>query len=96
MIEPAGYGAAVLFGPGVWNFQDTVDHLLACGGAAQVATPQGLAQVVRRLACDSLLRSQLGAAARRFVFSQQGATAKTVTILDQLLGQPRAVLEQAA
>jgi hypothetical protein len=28
MIEPAGYGATLLFGPNTWNFKDVVDLLL--------------------------------------------------------------------
>src|SRR6202035_1897253 len=37
MIEPAAYGAAVLFGPHVWNFRDTAARLLSAGAARQVA-----------------------------------------------------------
>src|SRR5205814_9916053 len=37
MIEPAAYGAAVLFGPHVWNFRDTATRLVKAGAAIQVA-----------------------------------------------------------
>ena len=37
MIEPAAFGAAVVFGPHVWNFKDTAARLTAAGGAYQVA-----------------------------------------------------------
>ncbi len=89
MIEPAGYGAAVLFGPGVWNFQDTIDHLLAQGGAVQLATAEDLESTVRSLVADAARRTALGAAARAFVLSQQGATARTVEILERQLGTGR-------
>ena len=85
MIEPAGYGAAVTFGPGVWNFQDTVDHLLACRGAIQVATADELCRTIGELAVDEARRKRLGDAAKSFVQSQHGATARTIEILDQLL-----------
>jgi len=29
MLEPAGHGAAVLFGPNTWNFRDIVQELLS-------------------------------------------------------------------
>ncbi len=93
MIEPAGYGAAVTFGPGVWNFQDTVDHLLACGGAIQVATAEELEQQTDCLIRDRERRSTLGDAARRFVLSQHGATARTIQILDRLLPQADAAAQ---
>jgi 3-deoxy-D-manno-octulosonic-acid transferase len=85
MIEPAGYSAAVVFGPGVWNFQDTVNHLLACGGARQVTTPDELSNVLDRLTSASDERRQLGEAARSFVRSQHGATDQTISILERLL-----------
>jgi len=96
MIEPAGYGAAVVFGPGVWNFQDTVDHLLACGGAVQVATAEELGRVVGELAADAGRRQQLGDAARAFVLSQHGATAKTIELLDGLMPALPAQSSEAA
>ena len=85
MIEPGGYGAAVTFGPGVWNFRDTVDHLLACGGAIQVATAEELRRIVAELAADEGRRRRLGDAARSFVQSQHGATVRTIEILTDLL-----------
>jgi 3-deoxy-D-manno-octulosonic-acid transferase len=85
MIEPAGYGAAVVVGPGVWNFQDTVNHLLACRGAVQVATPYELGRVLDTLASNSGQRRNLGNAARTFVLSQHGATNRTIGVLDRLL-----------
>ena len=37
MMEPAAYGASVMFGPHVANFRDTVDQLLERNAARQVA-----------------------------------------------------------
>jgi 3-deoxy-D-manno-octulosonic-acid transferase len=85
MIEPAGYGAAVIVGPGVWNFQDTVNHLLACGGIVQVTSPRELTEVMGRLLADRQKRDKLGQAASSFVRTQSGATMRTVELLDQLL-----------
>ena len=85
MIEPAAYGAAVLFGPHVWNFHDTVRRLLDAGAAVQVTDAVSLEAAVRRLLDDAAERARLGAAAYRFVRQQQGATERTVELLQPLL-----------
>jgi 3-deoxy-D-manno-octulosonic-acid transferase len=84
MIEPAAYGAAVIFGPHVWNFQDTAARLVEAGAAVQISNAQKLEIVVERLLGDSRQRQALGARARDFVRSQQGATERTMACLDRL------------
>jgi 3-deoxy-D-manno-octulosonic-acid transferase len=85
MIEPAACGAAVVFGPHVWNFKEDAARLLAAGAACQVGDAGELEQVVTRLVADSTERRQRGEAARAFVLQQQGATQRTVDLLDELL-----------
>jgi 3-deoxy-D-manno-octulosonic-acid transferase len=85
MIEPAAYGAAVLWGPHVWNFHDTVQRLLAEGAAVQVADAAALEATVQRLVQDRSERERLGTAAQRFVLQQQGATKRTIDLLADLL-----------
>jgi 3-deoxy-D-manno-octulosonic-acid transferase len=75
----------VVFGPHVWNFRDTVRRLLNVGGAVQVADAASLAATVRRLLADRAERERLGTAGRRFVTEQQGATERTLILLDRLL-----------
>jgi 3-deoxy-D-manno-octulosonic-acid transferase len=84
MIEPAAYGAAVVFGPHVWNFRETATRLVQEGAAIQVADAKDLETTVRRLLADVSERRQLGDAARRFVLQQQGATERTLTLLDRV------------
>jgi len=93
MIEPAAYGAAVVWGPHVWNFRDTVQRLLAKDAAVQVADAAALGMTVQGLVQDRAERERLGAAAQRFVLQQQGATQRTIDLLDDLLPAQR---EQAA
>ncbi len=90
MIEPAAYGAAVVFGPHVWNFRDTADRLLRAGAARRVADAAELESAVHELFGDAGLRERLGAAAREFVTRQQGATGRTVALLGELLGEREA------
>ncbi|MCX7407420.1 MAG: 3-deoxy-D-manno-octulosonic acid transferase [Planctomycetales bacterium] len=83
MLEPAGYGAAVLFGPNTWNFRDITDALLSLRAARVVAGPTELTAAVRDLLLDQTEASRMGEAARTFVGQQRGATARTV---EQLAG----------
>ena len=85
MLEPAGYCAAVLFGPNTRNFKDIVDQLLSRDAAVVVDDANDLRETVRRLLTDAAERQRLGAAARAFVLTQQGATAKTLDLLDRIL-----------
>jgi 3-deoxy-D-manno-octulosonic-acid transferase len=96
MIEPAAYGAAVLFGPHVWNFKDTVTRLLQCQAAVQVADVAELEQQVLRLLADPRVRNEYGGRAREMVLTQQGATEKTVQILGHLLECKPSVRSAAA
>jgi 3-deoxy-D-manno-octulosonic-acid transferase len=85
MIEPAAYGAAVLFGPHVWNFADAATRLVEAGAAILVSDGQELELAVQHLAEDGDQRRRLGAAAQRFVRSQQGAVERTLQCLDSPL-----------
>ena len=89
MIEPAAYGAAVVFGPHVWNFKDIAARLVEAGAALQVQDGAALKNVVRRLLSDKAERDQLGMAAGQFVVQQQGATERTVDLLDDLIDARR-------
>ncbi len=93
MIEPAAFGVAVTFGPHVWNFRQTASRLIECGGAYQIENAKELEQTILRLLNDRSERQTIGALARRFVLSQQGATQRTLDLLDTVLNQQQ---EQAA
>lgn len=93
MLEPASYGAAVVFGPHVWNFRDAAARLVEVGGAVQVNDAAGLENAITVLCGNVPQRRALGAAARKFVLSQQGATERTLQALEFLVS-PR--VEKAA
>jgi 3-deoxy-D-manno-octulosonic-acid transferase len=95
MIEPAAYGAAVTFGPHVWNFKDTAARLVAEKAALQVADAAALEETVGPLLADASKRQELGRAAQQFVLRQQGATERTMELLDKLL-QAKTSRSQAA
>jgi 3-deoxy-D-manno-octulosonic-acid transferase len=86
MIEPAGLGVPVVFGPHVWNFRDAALRLVEAGAAFKIATPKEMELTLLRLLDDSGLRERTGAAARALVVAQQGATERTLDVLDEVLG----------
>ena len=67
MIEPAGYGAPVLFGPNTWNFKDVTEALLSQQAARIVTGPDQLRETVRELLRHPDEARRMGDAARSFV-----------------------------
>ncbi len=87
MLEPAGYGAAVCFGPNTWNFRDIVAHLLDANAAVVVHNFEELRQFVRRCLEDPSYAATLGENARRLILTHRGATQRTADRLEELLRQ---------
>ena len=85
MIEPAAYGAAILLGPHTDNFQDIVEALLERGAARVVADGDALTHRLNWLLDNPASASALGEAARSYVVSRQGASERTLEILEGLL-----------
>jgi len=85
MMEPAAFGAAVLFGPHTANFRDTVEQLLERDGARRVADAGDLARALRADLDDPEAAAARGAVARRFVLAQHGATSRTFAAIDRLV-----------
>ena len=85
MIEPAAFGAAVLFGPNTWNFKETVEALVACGGAVCLNNPSELQPALGELLADPQRAVQMGQAARRYVVGQQGGSARTAVLLETIV-----------
>lgn len=81
MIEPAGYGAAVLFGPNTHNFKDVVEMLLSRDAACVVRSETEFGETVGRLLNDREAAGAMGRRAQDFVLGQQGATARTVSVM---------------
>ncbi len=85
MIEPAAYGVATCFGPNTRNFRDIVALLLAAEAAVVVPDGVGLTAFVRRCLIEPAWARILGERAAAFAKTQQGATARTLEHLQQLL-----------
>ncbi len=90
MMEPAAYGASVLFGPYTSNFRETVSQLLERGGARQVAGVRELTSALLDDLTDPETAAARGAAARSFVLAQNGAAERTLAELDRLVDTAQA------
>jgi 3-deoxy-D-manno-octulosonic-acid transferase len=90
MMEPAAYGASVLFGPHTANFRATVEQLLSHHAAQQVADAQELARRLLADLDDPEAAAARGAAGRQLVLAQNGAAQRTLTELDRLVEADRA------
>lgn len=85
MIEPAAFGACVMFGPNTWNFRDVVESFREASACLQLQTPDQLQEAVDQLLRDSGARQTLGQRAQQVVLRQQGATKLTASLLADLL-----------
>jgi len=84
VLEPAAYGVPVIFGPRHHGSRDA--GLLLAAGAARAVHDQGaIIDVLRQWIEDPAARQAAGAAARRVVEENAGATAQSVTLVDELL-----------
>jgi 3-deoxy-D-manno-octulosonic-acid transferase len=85
MMEPAAYGASVLFGTYTSNFRETVEQLLDRGGARRVADAEELCQALLADLDDPESASARGEAGRAFVLAQHGASSRTFAEIDRLV-----------
>lgn len=96
MMEPAAFGAAVLFGPYTENFREAVEGLLARGGACRVADAAMLARALQADLDDPEAALARGNAAQAFVHAQNGASARTLAELDRLISRDLRPLPEMA
>jgi 3-deoxy-D-manno-octulosonic-acid transferase len=85
MMEPAAYGASVMFGPHIANFRETVEQLLKHNAARQVADAEELTRGLLADLDDPESAAARGAAGRDFVLAQHGAAGRTLAELDRLV-----------
>jgi 3-deoxy-D-manno-octulosonic-acid transferase len=84
VLEPAAFGAPVLFGPRHANAREAAE-LVSARGAFEVPGTQQLAETLRRLA-DPAVRGPSGAAARHYVEAGRGAALRGAEIIEGLVG----------
>ena len=94
MIEPAAFGAALLFGPNTQNFRATVTMLLAENAAIVVSSLQELKIALMELLEDEIRVKQLGYRAQKTVLRHRGATQRTLDLIEANCLSPDLETEQ--
>lgn len=89
LLEPAGFGCPVLFGPHTENFMHMSEELIRVEGGWQVEGEAQLKEAVLRLLQDRDLCREMGRRAREFVLGNRGALTRVVAEIDALLIQKR-------
>ncbi len=89
MMEPAAYGAALLFGRYTSNFREVVEQLLERGAAKVVDDAEGLAAALIEDLDDPESAEVRGSAARAYVLAQEGASGRTFAEIDRLVDSGR-------
>lgn len=86
-LEPAAWGKAVVFGPHMDHFAEVADLLVRCGGGLQVHDARELTETMNALLAERVRLEQMGKAAYGLVLDNQGALARTLALIAQVLGE---------
>jgi 3-deoxy-D-manno-octulosonic-acid transferase len=84
VIEPAAFGAPVVFGPGHAMSREA-GLLIAAEGGVSVRDADGLARVLSAWLMDPNARRITGAAARDLVDRERGATTRALALVESVL-----------
>jgi 3-deoxy-D-manno-octulosonic-acid transferase len=87
LIEAAIVGKPVLIGPHTFNFAQSTEDAIAAGGALRVADAAAMLQSALALLKDSERCAAMGIAAKEFAQQHQGATVRTIGLLQNLLNE---------
>lgn len=90
LIEACAMGRAVLTGPHTFNFSEITDQAIAAGAARRVADASAVFAQALQLLHDSAERQAMGQQAHAFFLQHQGATARTMQMLEPFLSPAKA------
>jgi 3-deoxy-D-manno-octulosonic-acid transferase len=85
IIEATALGKCTIFGPSVYNFQQTADDLLAAQGAISVKDKQELLETMQKCLSKPAFTKKIARNGQNVIRKNQGATAKTIDHLAKLL-----------
>lgn len=90
LVEAMAVGIPAIFGPHMFNFEQSSTIALVHGAACQISGTDQLAPTVEAYLDDQSLRERAATAARKVFAENHGALEKTLDFLDHSLGaQPR-------
>jgi len=85
MMEAAALGKCTMFGPHAFNFEQTVDVLLADGGAIMVKDQHELLDAMQKCLSQPEFADRIARNGRQVIRNNQGATAKSIEQIAKLL-----------
>jgi 3-deoxy-D-manno-octulosonic-acid transferase len=86
-MEPAFYGKPIFLGPYLDNFIFLADEFIRCGAVQVVSGRQDLAKAFRMK--DEASLGEMGKKAKALLDSFQGATEKTLRVIENLMSEAR-------
>ncbi len=87
LLEPAATGTAIVTGPHLHNFEEIARKLEHAGALRIGADAQSVEAALAELLGDDALRERMVAAARALVETGRGALARTMALLEPVLGK---------
>lgn len=85
VLEPAALGIPVIVGPHTFNFEEISHLLVEAEAAIRVNDRSELANAIKNLLADKILREKIGENGRRFVEENRGAVDKTFECIAKVL-----------
>jgi len=85
LIEACALGVPVLLGPHTYNFADAAEEAVDRGAALRAQDAQQVLIQARTLLRDAGLRDRMAQAGVRFCSAHQGATARTLELVEALI-----------
>ena len=85
-LEPAAWGKAVVFGPHMDHFAEAAEQFIGRGAGVQVGNAAEMAETMTALLKDRAKLEERGKAAYQLVLENQGAVARTVSLIARVLG----------
>ncbi|WEN41198.1 3-deoxy-D-manno-octulosonic acid transferase [Thauera sp. GDN1] len=89
LIEACAVGTPVVIGPHTYNFQAVADDAVRAGAALRAEDAEAGMRAAMALLADAARREDVSAAGRAFATTHQGATARTIALLQDLQGSTR-------
>ncbi len=88
VLEPAAWGVPVVTGPSLFNFAHSASLLIEAGALVKLAPGAELAPCLQGLLTDPERREAMGAAGRRVLADNRGATGRLLALVAALLARP--------
>ena len=89
LIEPCAVGVPVLIGTSIFNFAEAARAAIAIGAVRQVADASELVEQAQALLTDAVMRKAIGDAGRAFATRHQGATERTLMLVERFIPAAR-------